>query len=130
MFSAKEWQFLTGACPEIFGSKGGGVYVTDNDKRQQKAMLLLEFQEADENFKHIKEKLDRMHSAFSSIAQWVKEGAYKYPAFSQMDAKMRANADRYEKVTFADALAALDEFAAAAAHLEELRKRKENLGLK
>lgn len=105
--------------------------MTENEKRQQKAMLLLEFQEAENNLAHVREKVMRVGVDFSEVTTWLKEAGRGYAQSAQANTKVRTNIEKYKKsVQFDQALAAMDELTAAEDFLANLQIRKKDLGLK
>jgi hypothetical protein len=110
--------------------------MTEDEKRQQKAMLLLEYQEADDNLAHLREKATRIAVPFSEVSTWLDHaGGIRYPGYREDDAKrnaaIRANPDLYRRnLNFDEALALMDEIVRAEALLQKLAQRKNDLGLK
>lgn len=47
--------------------------MTDEEKRQQKAMLLLEAQEADDELAHLREKATQEAVKLHEVAQWLED---------------------------------------------------------
>jgi hypothetical protein len=114
--------------------------MTEDEKRQQKAMLLLEYQEAESNLAHLREKAGRMSAPIEQIGKWVShaQSAETHPAYNRYsqeyrshDAAIRTNLDLYRKSLDFDAvLALMDEIKAAEEALHKLGRRKAELGLK
>jgi hypothetical protein len=111
--------------------------MTEEEKRQQKAMLLLEYQEAEENVAHLREKVSRLSKPFTEIATWLEHAAViesapgNFRINSERDARIRTNHDAYrQSLNFDAALAVLDELNEAQKTLARLAKRKSELGLK
>ena len=50
-----------------------GFAMTDEEKRQQKAMLLLEAQEAEEEIAHLREKAIQRATKLREVAQWLED---------------------------------------------------------
>src|SRR5258708_39663377 len=111
--------------------------MTDEDKRQQKAMLLLEYQETQDTLAHLREKAGRMSAPFSQIGIWL-EHAQITQGDSPREAKdrernseIRDNADKYcKELDFDAALTLMNEIRDIARKLQELAQRKADLGLK
>lgn len=111
--------------------------MTEDEKRQQKAMLLLEFQEAEHELANLRERAGRVAQPILDVGKWIMNASPELgPSvnkveFSKYDTRIRVNADRYRKaVNFDDALALMDEIATAEKKLENLAMRKTELGLK
>src|SRR5436305_7564072 len=106
--------------------------MTVDEKRQQKAMLLLEYQEAEQELAHLREKAGRTAEPFNEVAIWLKHAnlpvARSGNEDETRDAEIRANLGRYrEAVNFDNALALMDEISAAKNTLQVLAERKSNL---
>lgn len=91
---------------------------------------MLEFQEAEENLAHAREKVARVAVPFTEVTNWLKEAVRGYgPA--QTNTNIRTNLEEFKQsVNFSDALAVMDELVAAETALQQLQKRKADLGLK
>ena len=46
--------------------------MTEDEKRRQKADLLLEYREAEENLLHLRQRAHQMARPFASVAAWLK----------------------------------------------------------
>lgn len=109
--------------------------MTEDEKRQQKAMLLLEYQEAEENLAHLREKAGRMSAPFATVAKWL-ERAQSGSSMYRIDqdrteATIRANLASYQnQINFDEALLLMNEIDGAEKKLKELATRKQSLGLK
>lgn len=107
--------------------------MTDDEKRQQKAMLLLEYQEAEGNLAHLREKASRMQEPFRDIASWLNSATLEFRKTEdfQLNANVRSNAEAYRKaMNFDSAVSLMDEIQKAEKTVEELARRKSALGLK
>lgn len=109
--------------------------MTDNEKRQQKAMLLLEYQEAEENLAHLKEKAGVLSKSIDEISTWLSRAHIEIRTNEQgdqkRDANIRANIAQYRQALNLDAAVALmDEIKEAERELDSLAERKKALGLK
>jgi hypothetical protein len=109
--------------------------MTEDEKRQQKAMLLLEYQEEEDNIAHLKEKARRKAAQFQEIQNWLSWVASVMKPYDaeerKRDATIRANIDSFRPaINFEEALALVDEVIAAEKALGMLRNRKAELGLK
>jgi hypothetical protein len=106
--------------------------MTEDEKRQQKAMLLLDFQEAQTNLAHLRQEASRMSTPIRNVGDWLSNAEttdYSYDQRArEKDAQIRANLELYRQgLNFDAAVALMDEIKQAGALLEELAKR---LGLK
>lgn len=110
--------------------------MTQDEKRQQKALLLLEHQEAGEELAHLRERAGRLSTQFTEVGQWLSSGKLGFTGvYGQerrtLDASIRSNLASYRDATsFDDALKVMDEIVEAERKLDDLAKRKEALGLK
>ena len=110
--------------------------MTEEEKRQQKAMLLLEHQEAESNLAHLREKAGRVAKPYDDVAAWLAHASsFEYPGRREEDAKrdanIRANPELYRKsLPFDEAVALMDEIKKAEELLAQLGRRKAELGLK
>jgi hypothetical protein len=113
--------------------------MTEEEKRQQKAMLLLEFQEAENNLASLREKAGRVGRDILEIGHWLGNmSPDRGPSVEtnnienkRRDAQIRANLQGYRKVfDFDGALSLMDEVERAEKHLIALSLRKSELGLK
>ena len=111
--------------------------MTDDEKRQQKAMLLLEHQEAENNLAHLREKAGRFSAPIQQVGRWVNhtQSADLYAGYDQedkkLDATIRTSVDLYRKaLNFDEALALMDEIKAAEELVRQSARRKAELGLK
>jgi hypothetical protein len=109
--------------------------MTEDEKRQQKAMLLLEYQEAEINLAYLREKVRRHEEALAVLAKWLSHARVNHANYRTedlvRDASIRANLETYRNVFNLDAaLALVDEVAEAQERLKDLGKRKSDLGLR
>jgi hypothetical protein len=106
--------------------------MTTDEKRRQKADLLLEHQEAEENLAHLQEKLAKIAQSLSHVARWL--GKLDDPVFDGSfpeDFSIIATAPRYREAMDMDAILRLkQEIAAAEQRITNLARRKNALGLK
>jgi hypothetical protein len=105
--------------------------MTENEKRQQKAMLLLEHQEAKENLAHLREKASQLSNKLWHVRCWLDGSASMGRGDAAINnATIRANVGAYrEALNFDLALALMDEIEQAEAIVKELETRKSALGL-
>lgn len=110
--------------------------MTEEEKRQQKAMLLLDYQEAENNLAHLREKAGRVAKPYDDVGTWLgRASSFTYPGYREEDAKrnanIRVNLEAYRKsLNFDEALALMDEIKKAEELLAQLARRKAELGLK
>jgi hypothetical protein len=109
--------------------------MTEDEKRQQKAMLLLDFQEAQTNLTHLTQEAGRMSTPIRKVGDWLSNAEttdYSYDQRArEKDAQIRANLELYRQgLNFDAAVALMDEIKDARALLDRLEKRKAEFGLK
>ncbi len=109
--------------------------MTDDEKRQQKAVLLLEYQEAEENLAHLREKAGVLARSTNEVGMWLGRTYLPVRANDQddrkRDANIRANLAQYREALNLDAAVSLmDEIGQAEQELGSLSERKKALGLK
>lgn len=111
--------------------------MTDDDKRAQKGILLLEYQEAEQHLAHLQEKALRMSQDIKEVAKWLEEERRVGPMHSitTSDAKDRSvrlsKGGQYQKSTdFAAVTAMVAELRDAHSKIRELGERKVSLGVK
>jgi hypothetical protein len=111
--------------------------MTDEDKRQQKAMLLLEFQEAEEELAHLEENAKRLAGDIREVADWVETATFpdflRKREIQERHAKLssEAGSKRYsEALDFEKARDSVSLVTEAREKVEELKQRKASLGLK
>lgn len=109
--------------------------MTENEARQQKAMLLLEYLEAENRLADLKEKAHRVEEALDALRKWLSHARVDFADYREED--KRRDADIRQKLEFHrsalnidEAVALVDEIAVAHKRLAELAKRKSALGLK
>src|SRR6266852_1773018 len=107
--------------------------MTIDEKRHQKAMLLLEFQEANENLAHLREKANRIVKPVCDVAQCLKAAAEASRSYDNKETAVsfaiKADRNAYMEA-LASVLDVLEEIRAAEEELEKLGERKAALGLK
>ncbi len=110
--------------------------MTDDEKRQQKAMLLLEHQEAEENLAQLREKAGRISAPFAKVGKWLEYSQMNYLGGyerekAQINGEIRSNLDAYRQaMNFDETLSLMDEIVAAERKLRDPSQRKQALGLK
>ena len=112
--------------------------MTEDEKRNQKAMLLLEYQEAEEDFAHLAEKAGLVASDMNRLSGVI-GFARNHPDLSPSNSErarferdeINKAPDRYRaSVNFDSAIALLKELDEAKQKLRSLRERKAALGLR
>jgi hypothetical protein len=114
---------------------GVAFQMVDEEKRQQKAMLLLEYQESEENLAHLREKAERISRLIDCVATWLAHAQIPHPRFLDDDrernANIQVNLDRYQKaLNFDEALSLMNDIQQAEKKLKGLSDRKAAIGLK
>ena len=110
--------------------------MTDDEKRKQSAMLLLEHQEADQHLAHLRERAMRLSSLFADMARWLNAEGIGFMGGlgdEQRDTDIRIRNDIPGYMTgidFGAALQLMDQIVAAERTLNSLSQRKQALGLK
>ncbi len=111
--------------------------MTEDEKRQQKALLLLEYHEAMENIAHLREKAGHVGKPVEEVATWLlyaspERGPYiNIETNKKRDAQIRVNLEAYRKaMNFDELLSLMDEIEKADKLVEQLKIRKAELGLK
>jgi hypothetical protein len=109
--------------------------MTDVEKRRQKADLLLEYQEAEQELAHLKEKARAIRMGLNEISGWLQKiteqpESVKYVSHGK--GEMRdINDPIYSEAMNHDAILQLAQsIKTANEKLSELKTRKEGLGLK
>ncbi|SRR6266496_3292568 len=113
--------------------------MTEDEKRQQKAMLLLEYQEAEEHLAHLQEKAKRLSENVLAVAKWMEDRSHSYTTAGGSDDKAYVN-NRYVNIlNNPEIVKAMDfevakslalEIKEAKRRVEELAERKKSLGVK
>jgi hypothetical protein len=112
--------------------------MTEDEKRQQKAMLLLEYQEAEQNLAHLQEKAHLISRSLSSVSQWLAKSHDRTwnfnpsePIYTTGETVKILEDPRFAVAMDFPAMKALAlEIKASMDNLRSLRQRKEALGLK
>jgi hypothetical protein len=115
------------------------IAMTEDEKRQQKAMLLLEFQEAESNLASLREKAGRIGRDMLEVGQWLgnmspeqgPDTEYRKKDNEKRNAAIRASLGKHrDAMNFEVALILMDELQAAEKLRSSLALRKSELGLK
>jgi hypothetical protein len=120
----------------LHNKKAGEVYMTEDEKRQQKAMLLLEYQEAEENLAHLREKAGKLYISIQEIATWVQKTARPnsiggHYEDAERAKRIEANLEQYRAaMDFDGVLSTVRAISESSLRLTDLAERKKALGLK
>ena len=113
--------------------------MTDEDKRQQKAMLLLEYQEAEQHLAALQEKARRTVDSLKMVAEWLEktyDRTWNFEITSQLYSRNQTPPATIDDSRFKGAmdygqmLELARQIKAAMDNLRSLSQRKEALGLK
>ncbi|PYX52883.1 MAG: hypothetical protein DMG76_27815 [Acidobacteria bacterium] len=112
--------------------------MTEDEKRQQKAMLLLEHQEAEENLAHLEEKAKRVSQRIMAVAEWLERASQRGSDLNRDkiwipklgDVNFLADPEFGMAMDFEAAKTLFQEVRDAKDKFGELTKRKQSLGLK
>lgn len=113
--------------------------MTDDEKRQQKGLLLLEFLEAERELASLREKAGRIGREVSEVGEWLARmspeldhnSEYSKTANAKRDATIRASLAKYRgAMNFDEAVALMGEIEQSVKHVAALALRKSELGLK
>lgn len=112
--------------------------MTSEEKRHQKAMLLLEHQEASEHLANLEEKAVRLAQLLELVSLWVKQGSKSYMQIEDEIGTIklgpRINIATDPQITdamdFPNALSLIKDIKAARERVKDLEARKSRLGLK
>jgi hypothetical protein len=103
--------------------------MTDTEKKQQKGVLLLEYQEAEEDLAHLREKAVTIARALSDVSMWLNDvslmahGGTSEEGISR-DATVRANFEKYRLALNFDSIVSLmNKIKQALENLAELSER-------
>lgn len=111
--------------------------MTDEDKRQQIAMLLLDCQEAEDELAHLEESAKRLATDIRQVADWLESATY--PDFLQRGEVQERHArissesgsKRYSQaLDFQKAAEAVSALNKARTKVDQLKQRKAALKLK
>jgi len=110
--------------------------MTEQEKKRQKADLLLEYQEAEEELAHLTEKATRLSQTLQEITNWVKRFGDAMPD-TPVAATLRpefkivlGDTTWKDAMNFEATVKLQDEIKEMQTKLQSLKKRKDSLGLK
>ncbi len=110
--------------------------MTEGDKRQEKAMLLLEHQEADESLAITREKAKRWAGRLEELQRWLTNaqsyGAtyYEQKDWRDFNSRIRSDPAYRDALNWDKMVEFVDELLAATKKVSDLAQRKKELGLK
>jgi hypothetical protein len=114
--------------------------MTEDEKRQQKAMLLLEYQEAQEHLAHLQEKAKRISNNILAVSKWMDNCSQGYSSAAGEDrvyitdiggtVNILTDPNVAKAMDFDAAKSLALELDEARRRLQELSERKTSLGLK
>lgn len=113
--------------------------MTEDEKRQQKGMLLLEYQEAEDNLAHLEEKAKRVSKNISAVSKWLEDRTRGYTPAGGGDDKVyvdnryidiQNNPEIVNAMDFEAAKSLALEIKEARRKVQELAERKKSLGVK
>lgn len=100
--------------------------MTNDEKRQQKALLLLEAQEADDELSHLREKLLWISDRFQAVSKAL----HTFELNGYAPPGLFADPLTEGAMNFQSLKSLMEEFTAVRARVADLDKRKAALGLK
>ena len=106
--------------------------MTDDEKRKQKAMLLLQHEETRQELEHLRTKAWTLGEEVKEIARWLDTARGQESGYRDVELveKIDAHLPHYRKVFDFDAIASLrDELKRTHDKLRELTTQKKALGL-
>lgn len=119
---------------ELVSGQRAESRMTEDEKRQQRAMVLLEYEETRVELAHLRAKAWKLSEEIGEISQWL-AGAREMQGEEQLrqrerNDKINKNLSHYRAAFDFDAIIALrEELRAAIARLGEIEKQKKALGL-
>lgn len=113
--------------------------MTADEAREQKAMLLLDSQEAEQELAALEEKVTRVSERILAVGQWLDDAGRRNYDLNRSEVHLRDTGKKIDvlkdqqvrqAMNFDDAVKLIDEIKVARARVEDLHKRKQALGLK
>lgn len=113
--------------------------MTEDEKRRQKADLLLEYEEAEQSVAHLREKATRIATRIEAVSRWLLNAAGNNDTFSDRVYVSTAGSELFEVPTnaqippamdFSEAVKLVNEIRAGIRRVQELKQRKAALGLR
>jgi 2-phosphoglycerate kinase len=108
--------------------------MTQDEKRQQKMELLLQYQEAEDDLAHLRERAKQISERLGKITAWLHD-YYEFHNRPMQEINQRnyqiVNDPQYRNATnFNEMIELVEQIRVAQGKLAELAKRKESLGLR
>jgi hypothetical protein len=110
--------------------------MTDDDKRRQKADLLLEFEDLKDHIAHLNEAAWRQKEFIFQVSKWLENSRFldnspNIEHFAEINSDITKSIGDYRAAMDFDRVSALvKELSDARIKFDELKKRKQSLGLK
>jgi hypothetical protein len=112
--------------------------MTENDKRRQKADLLLEYEETKNLIAHLNEAAQQRKERIHAVSRWLEESRYfehnafeRANRFEDLNARIEQDRESYRSaMDFDRAEGIVKQLEEAITKLADLKQRKEALGLK
>lgn len=106
--------------------------MTADAKREQKAMLLLEHQEAEQELAHLVEAAKRLAGRFDEVSWWLKEQATGATGgvCVQRDRNLSSDSQLPLDLDYERVIAAIKQVKQARERVDDLSRRKLDLGLR
>jgi hypothetical protein len=112
--------------------------MTEDEKRQQKAMLLLEHQEANDHLAHLEENVKRVAERIMAVSEWLERASQRGSDLNREvmwlpkvgEVNVLADSKFASAMDFEAVKALFQEVKEAKARFNELAERKQLLGLK
>lgn len=107
--------------------------MTDGEKRQQKAMVLLDYDEAKQNLAHLEEKALRNSEMIRTVAQLLYVASSRHSSIPDAlvndQGESYENAQLVEAMNLSEAVVLVQQIKKARQTLVSLERRKQNLRL-
>jgi hypothetical protein len=113
--------------------------MTEDEKRQQRAMLLLEYHEAEQHLAHLREKAKLISHRLNAVSKWMEEWSHKGANAIHGEVYLVALGGKVDVLNDPEIAAAMDfasirglaiEIQEADRRVREFSDRKQSLGLK
>lgn len=113
--------------------------MTEDEKRQQKAMLLLEYHDVEQNLCHLEAKASGISRRLSAISDWLERASKRQDPIHDTVYSSKLGSGEVNILTDPQVRAAMDfdgacqlvaEIKAGRQRVNELYKQKQSLGLK
>jgi hypothetical protein len=111
--------------------------MTEDEKRQQKAMLLLDYHEAERNLSHLEAKAASASQRIMAVAEWLEHASKRndplhdtiYATKLRTEVNILRDPDIAPVMDFKAAVALMEEIRVCRSLVRELYERKQSLGL-